>query len=383
VSLSARPLDGGARAKHGSHTVRGGAHSERRLQSLPAHVDVLVIGAGIAGLATARALLARGRAPVVVEARATPFQRGSGQNAAVFRHAERDPALVRMVRESAELFGDLCGARPFKDTRGALYLAADEGILAPFARGLAEGGVRRAILDDGAVRARVTLADSRALHGLLVEDDGVMDLALVERALIAALGSAPLVCGRRVVSLAPGSPVSVGFDDGARVSADAVVVATGASSEELAPVPCAPVKRHLAVVEGTPDAASSWPIVWRLDHEVYLRPSSGVTLSSACEEIACAPDDERVDEGAADAVIARLRTLIDGEPTVRDVWACLRAWAPDRRPIAGAVPAMPGVFVVGALGGCGMSLGMAVADRAARAVVDGTEEPLLAPGRFS
>src|SRR5271170_6962982 len=64
-------------------------------------VDVVIIGAGLAGSATAWALARRGRSAVVLEAFGPAHRNGSSHGSArIFRRAYPDPLYVRLTGES-------------------------------------------------------------------------------------------------------------------------------------------------------------------------------------------------------------------------------------------------------------------------------------------
>ncbi|HJY99734.1 MAG TPA: FAD-dependent oxidoreductase, partial [Streptosporangiaceae bacterium] len=71
-------------------------------------VDVVVIGAGLAGSATARALARRGRSAVVLEAFQPGHRRGSSHGSArIFRRAYPDPLYVQLTGEAQRLWRQL------------------------------------------------------------------------------------------------------------------------------------------------------------------------------------------------------------------------------------------------------------------------------------
>jgi monomeric sarcosine oxidase len=71
-------------------------------------VDVVIIGAGLAGSATAWALARRGRSVVVLEAFQPGHRRGSSHGSArIFRRAYLDPLYVRLTGEAQRLWRQL------------------------------------------------------------------------------------------------------------------------------------------------------------------------------------------------------------------------------------------------------------------------------------
>jgi sarcosine oxidase len=72
------------------------------------HADLIVIGAGLAGSAAARAASARGLSVVVLEAFWPGHGKGSSHGSArIFRRAYPDPLYVRMTGRAGELWRDL------------------------------------------------------------------------------------------------------------------------------------------------------------------------------------------------------------------------------------------------------------------------------------
>ena len=67
--------------------------------------EIAIIGAGIIGLSTARALRERGERPDVYE-RATPGDDQSGGDSRIFRHAHDDRRMVRLARRSREIWAE-------------------------------------------------------------------------------------------------------------------------------------------------------------------------------------------------------------------------------------------------------------------------------------
>jgi monomeric sarcosine oxidase len=82
------------------------------------HADAIIVGAGLAGAAAARALSRRGRAIVVLEAFEPGHARGSSHGSArIFRRAYPDPFYVRLTGEAAELW------RQIQDEAGEQLIA--------------------------------------------------------------------------------------------------------------------------------------------------------------------------------------------------------------------------------------------------------------------
>ncbi len=339
-------------------------------------VEVVVVGGGIAGLASAWHLVRQGVSGVcILEREATLGAHASGRNAAILRHVDDDEHGVRLALRSRTLLGLLGGrAAALLRPTGTLFLGRHERLrrMAELAAGAA---IPTVWLAPAAIGARVpVLAGGDAEHGLLVAEDGVLDT----HALLEALARGARARGARVrtgVTVAGitrrGETVTgVRLANGEEVQATTVVVAAGAWSAGLgatcaAPMPLESRRRHLAMLVAEDALAAASPVVWKLDgDEVYFRAESGGILASPCDEEVwpaglppCAPDQlgqlaERLSRVAPGLATAR----------VRRAWACLRTFAPDGGFLAGADPRCRGLFWIAGLGGRGMSCGLALGE---------------------
>ena len=73
-----------------------------------AMADVVVIGGGVVGTCTARALARQGRDVVLLERFRIPHKHGSSHGASrIFRFSYRDPRFVRMAQEALPLWREL------------------------------------------------------------------------------------------------------------------------------------------------------------------------------------------------------------------------------------------------------------------------------------
>ena len=97
---------------------------------LPATADVVVIGSGITGAATAAAVAARGAAVVLVEKEDGPAREGSGRAQGSLRLQGRHPSELPLAREALRLWGRAAAEDPDHDielaTRGNLYFCTSE-----------------------------------------------------------------------------------------------------------------------------------------------------------------------------------------------------------------------------------------------------------------
>lgn len=208
--------------------------------------DIVVVGAGIAGVATARALAQRGRRVLVLEQFVLDHTRGSSHGSSrIFRLSYPDAHYVRLALAAREGWRELeadCGERLIVPS-GALDLGA---IAIENAKALRSCGVAHELIDGGQVADRWGLRASRDEPALYQPDGGV---ALADRARAAFVSSAraagaEIVEHVRVVSLAAARRTVRVTTDRGELTAAAVVVTAGA----WAPGLLAPLGIELAVI---------------------------------------------------------------------------------------------------------------------------------------
>ena len=373
--------------------------------------DVIVIGGGIAGLSTAWHL-ARGRMARVclVEIEKLLGSHASGRNGGIFRVLDTPRRTGRradrcgsegaaLALRSRELLASLSPEKPLLERTGLLFLGARSELrpLADLGRRL---GIAGRSVDAGDLERLVpALRGGDATSGLLVDDDGVLDVYGVIEALARAARAqgVEVRLGTGVAALLErnGRITGVRLDDGDTLGAAAVVVAAGAWAGDLgatcgAPLPLESRRRHLALLEhaepiaaATPESArpkrsgsNTTPVVWRLRPEVYFRPESGGVLASPCDAQPWPPSTPPC---SAAALVHLARVLARTSPVlaagrVRRTWACLRTLAPDGDFVAGEDPRRRGLFWIAGLGGRGMTCGIALGELVARLVV-GSSHP--------
>lgn len=349
---------------------------------------IAIIGAGIAGVATAAALARRGREVLLLERAGSAGAGSSGLNAAIFRLAVAEPVNVELALRSRAIGSRVVRGGSVRDV-GALYPSADAVARSAILAASAKAGVRDATADEipSPLRGRIGAA-------LFSPEDGIIDVhALLHGLLREALAhGAELRLGTPAVGLerAAGRVVGVNLA-GRTLSAEVVVDASGAFSPELpgaadSDVGIRPYRRHLFVLE-SPLAARFSGVAWDLDAGYYVRPESGGLLASPCDETAMSGcDPVPTSEDAASLLFEKLARACPplADARVRRFWAGLRPLTADHRFIIGPDPRISGLFRVGGFGGHGMTAGPAAGEVAA-AILCGEREPLegeLSPSRF-
>jgi tRNA 5-methylaminomethyl-2-thiouridine biosynthesis bifunctional protein len=329
---------------------------------------VIVVGAGIAGAATARALTAAGLSPIVVEGV------GQGSGASGFpaalvtpRFDLGDEAVAGLFAQALEradaLYSPLPGA---VIARGVLQLAGTGRDAKRFERIPAQP-----IWSEGTITLADEVEASRILGGPAAGPGLSMAPAFVVspgRVLSAWLdpGTTRVGAAARLESHDGGWRV---LDAAGTVlaEAEAVVLCAGAGNAALAPdLALSPVRGQAEWIES---ADSPRPVAWG----GYVAPTGDGFLFGATHDRGDVGTDVR--EGDTDrnlaALTARLPYLARTveRHAVRSR-AAIRATTRDRLPVAGELPDRPGLFVVGGLGSRGFCLAPLLGEHVAALIAD-------------
>jgi glycine/D-amino acid oxidase-like deaminating enzyme len=152
--------------------------------------DVLIVGAGIAGIATAWALTERGVTDVVIVDRRPPLSLTSNRPEANYRTWWPHPAMVDLATRSLEIIRDLIddGADIPLDRRGYLYIseseAGSEALGGIVARHPATRSSRAAALDEREIHRRWPHLGPKVSGGIFVPNAGGLDALALGRAML-------------------------------------------------------------------------------------------------------------------------------------------------------------------------------------------------------
>jgi sarcosine oxidase len=194
--------------------------------------DVAVVGAGIAGLSTAHALVERG-ASVTVYERGRPGEGQSGGESRIFRHAHADRRLVAFACEARR------GWRDWEEEFARELLSRDGVVaLGPEAerrlRVIHEaGGVRARAVDAAELAERLPPLAPYDGFAMLDEDGGVLRVRAAIEALAGALRDALVFDEILSVRATPSGTVEVRAG-GVRAEHGRVVLCAGAGTAALA-----------------------------------------------------------------------------------------------------------------------------------------------------
>jgi glycine/D-amino acid oxidase-like deaminating enzyme len=357
--------------------------------------DVLIVGAGIIGAACALALQEQGLSVTLIDA-ATP---GSGVTAAGMGH------LVVLDESDDELALSLYSLglwRQFLDQHpgvgepvrcGTLWVAENAQQLARAqlrAERLLQHGWHAELLDEDQLRrlepalrsglcGAVRVAGDMAVYAPAVAD------FLAQR--MVQLGGV-LLQGQRVLALHQGG---LTLDCASTLAAEHIVIAAGAQVAGLLPeVPVFGRKGHLAITDRYPG---------RLHHQVVsmsygqsaggadglavaanVQPrASGQWLIGSCRQDG--RSDTMVEPEALAAVLRQAIALLPclAQMNIVRAWSGMRPATPDGRPLIGAHPGRPGLWLACGHEGLGVTDAFATAQLLAAAIMGQPGQIDLAP----
>jgi sarcosine oxidase len=298
--------------------------------------DVVVIGGGVMGAATARALSRRGREVILLEQFELGHNRGSSHGASrIFRFSYHDPIYVGMAREALPLWRELekeAGKELLTTTGGLDFGEA----LHEHRRALEMLGATSELIDGAEVGRRFPFLSIPSTEPVLFQPDaGIVAAEGSVRAFVASAQAhgAELREHTRVISLtAAGETATIETEDGAYRARVAVVTA-GAWARSLLSgagmdIPVTPSRETAAyfrLPEGAvPPSMIDWsgrPPIYAL----YSPPGGWKVAEHHAGPTIAHPDEEG---GVNEEAVARLSAWVGGklpeaDPTPQRAETCL------------------------------------------------------------
>ena len=333
--------------------------------------DIAIIGAGIAGASLA-AEVAGAASVLLLEAEDQPGYHSTGRSAAFWAESYGGPFIQPLTSAS----GPFLAHHDFLRPRGALHLADSDGLAA---LGRLEAGFGASVgferISGDRLQAMVPGLRPAWTAGLFEPSCADIDVAGLHAFYLARARrqGARLVTGAEVRALrrdgggwrletAAGAFTARIVADSAGAWADRVALLAGA-----APVGLQPYRRTLVQLRIDPPVPAGMPLVIDALERFYFKPEAGGRLwLSPHDETPCDPCDCAPEELDIALAVDRLERAVDWKvERVERSWAGLRSFAPDRRPVYGFDPVVPGFFWCAGQGGFGIQTAPAAARLAA------------------
>lgn len=360
---------------------------------LPSSADVVVVGAGLIGLATAFYLVKSGVGNVCVIDRGDLLSEASGANAGGLWFAHQSltagPALA-LVSEGAVLFDNLEDEFSFDRTCGGVL-----ELIEPVADISAAKRRAAAIRKAGFEAEFVTPAELKDVEpalrgdfagGILLPDDGQLHPAMLASGWVRRVREAGGCVCAGVEATRLGPPVET---SGGKIETECVVVACGAWTPLLTQTlgwspPIRPVRGTLLALPEKPLGTIRTAI---LGSDFYwLQLASGAIVGGGSEEnvgFDRTSDDRIVADIRAD--LARYLPSLAESETVCS-WSGFRPYCDDQLPVIGTVPGRDDVFVAAGHFRMGVMTAPSTGLALAQLIVDGETDidlSAMAPERFA
>jgi glycine/D-amino acid oxidase-like deaminating enzyme len=348
--------------------------------------EILIIGGGIAGLATAWHLARRGRRDVVLLEREDLLgSHSSGRNAAILRTAGPDPLIVDLASAGADFLRrppEGFATVPLVNACG-LILAGEAGWAAELREWMRHAGPEskgEELAPGQFEQLAPHFADAPAF-AVHLAGEGRLDIAAMVDGFArgARRGGTEILTGSTVEHLlVRGSSVlGAALKDGQEIHAAQTVIAAGGWSRRLGEaagsrVELRPTRRHLLTTAPDPRVNRGWPVVWNLSEEFYCCPESGGLLLSGCDQVDVDADRCAVDPEVREMIARKATRLLPDHADAGEAhfWCSMRTLTRDGRFAVGPDPDLAGLCWVAGLGGHGMVCGPEVG-RLAAAVLCG------------
>lgn len=368
----------------------------------PARADVVIVGAGIGGLAIARELLAKGIRDVVILERGYPGSGATGRNVARIRAMQLTEDLTHVARACQDKYDRMGDELAFNvlfyrlGYAWVLYDADEVDRMRDIVAMHHRIGVQSALLSpDDTLRRLPVLRGGDPVAGAVLNDDAIVHHDAVVWAHLEHLAG-------RAVQLHPGTTVlgvTVGDHgveavetDRGRIATRLVVNAAGGWSGELNALagvvaPNRPHRREVLVTA---------PLRRSIDAAItFYRPMEGWFNQTLRGEVVMGvvdPDEpEGVEQASSAGFLRRTASLIArkapalADATVIRQWAGMYDISPDHLPLVGPTRQLDGWWQANGWSGRGMLLAPYLAELLATRMATGVSPPgleMFDPDRF-
>lgn len=336
--------------------------------------DILVVGGGMAGFSIAAEL--SGQASVlVIEQEDQPGYHASGRSVAFWEETYGGPAIQPLTSASGPM---LANPHPdfsdhsFLQHRGAIHLGrrGQEGLASTLLEDFGGSGVAFERIEREALQAALPGLHSDWTIGISEPSCADIDaggLLGAFRRKARRNGVEERLKTRLISAQRQSDGWQVETSDG-QISCGTIVNAAGAWADDVAarcgatPLGITPYRRTVVQLR-CPTAPAHVPLVIALDGSFYFKSEGeGRLWLSPHDEIPDVPRDVAPEEMDVAVAVDRFTGVVDWPiAAVEHKWAGLRSFAPDRLPVYGEDPELPGFFWFAGQGGFGIQTSPAAA----------------------
>jgi D-arginine dehydrogenase len=337
--------------------------------------DFIVIGGGICGAAAAYELSSHGSVALLERENQLAYHT-TGRSAAISMESYGN-AIIRRLTVWSTKFLKECTSEfsvdPLWSARGALILSDAEN----------EVNLNRRIEAIQKLVPSVTKVDEQQLlklapylrpdqwaAGLYEPNAFDLDVHAIHSAYVRGIkrrgGEIMRNCALSQATRKNGA-WKVTLTNGDHLECGVIVNAAGAWADEVAgncgveQSGIRPLRRTVLLIDPNV-AVPHTPYVGSVDEQIFIKPEATGFMVSPCDETLSAPCDAAPDEMDIAITMDRFLTMTNFERCdVRSKWAGLRIFVPDRTPLLGNDPDMPGFVWFAAVGGYGIQAGPAMA----------------------
>lgn len=359
--------------------------------------DIAIVGAGMAGASLAAECAPHARV-LLVEAEDAPGYHTTGRSAAFWEEAYGGPGVYPLTEASGRFLRE----GGYLSPRGGLNIGREED------RAKVEAFVDRFAAVGANVRLLGRAELERIVPGLKPEwtvgswepDCADIDVAGLHQHYLAAsrrTGTVLRVRARVEALVHEGAGWRVVWPGG-EARSGIVVDAAGAWADGLAELAGAsalgitPLRRTVVQLRVAPEPPVDLPLTLGINEDFYFKPQGGRLWLSPHDETPDVPRDAAPEELDVAVAIDRMQQVVDWKiEAVERRWAGLRSFSPDRLPVYGFDPVLPGFFWFAGQGGYGIQTAPAAARLGSQlllgldrdALTEGLDPARYSPTRFA
>lgn len=351
------------------------------------HHDIAIVGAGIVG-ATLAAEVVGHASVLLLEAEDQPGYHSTGRSAAFWSETYGGPAIQPLTSASSAAFE----AGGFLQPLGSLHIgrAEDEAAVEAFLGAFADTAITLERVDPadhvpglrpdwvfGVLEPSCAYIDVGGLHAAALAKARRGGVVLATRARLEAAARRD---GTWALRTTAGDFTAGVLVDAAGAWADPIAAMAGAQ-----PLGIQPYRRTIVQLRTDPAPPAGLAHVADIAGRFYFKPEAGGRLwLSPHDETLVDPHDTAAEELDVAIAIDRFEGVVDWRVAgVERRWAGLRSFAPDRLPVYGFDPVVPGFFWAAGQGGFGIQTAPAAAAMAAALLLGRGEMPAgVDPDRY-